>query len=681
MKVHNYKGFRNESKHEVLEPINENLDRAKKLIKERETIKIAAKELNLLSDDLKYKMEEGDIITLRLEDFPRESRGDLAYKMKGVKMKPDELKQLEKSPTFKELREIVGQKNLGFMYNFAYMFYIEKAPLEDLRDLSDKLKEYKSLLPRLSKMPEIGRNFDANFIDDTYIDNSTPDTERPLTNFETITDAMTELGKYKKVKIVLDSLPKKMRDQYDTAPKLLKNDMDEIARGFLETVSDDEKVRAKVWRNFFGGMIEDTYRTTTDGDINPTFGKMVYSSRIKKFEKEPNPLKAFIIDAKKHLKTSVVNIDERESRLRIIEKTNDRFGQMGCELILDDSGIIIVIVFSFPANNMLNAHAGDHCIVSAQHHWNHYVGEFNKQYYIYNTNISKVENLSTIGVSIEPDQGISSAACQDVQNNPIRNRFRAILNSWENEYDLDYKLFDMLQPMSEEEVDKRKRAKEADREIIKKGLSMDDIKRLVTEDGADINKNSSQALINATEDGDYEKIKLCLEYGASPNLASGSNAAISKAKDFDTVKLLVSYGSDLTTNVLKGIINNPEALQYCFDAGLDPNMSNSRPLRECIKGTWKSKENLGDAYVESAKVILDQPEVIENVKRTIDIMIKYAVNYGRIGILELMKRKGLFTKLTNEQVETYEKWLEQGGRITPELADEVLEYISKNMYE
>lgn len=679
MKLSKYNKFIKENKSfNDLEALNENLDRARKLLKERETIKQAAQELGLLTDDLKYKMDEGEIRTLKLNDFEEKDRKDLIYKMKGIKIKGEELKRLEQDKSFQKLKKMLSQ-NMGYMYNFTYMHFVEKIPINELEVLFNDIIEYKNLLPKLNKMEKVGRNFDANFID-----TSIPNEKEQRTNAEIISDGIKELEDYKRVKKILDQLPKKMRRQYDTAPKLVKDELSEVARGF-EQLSDEKtesgmSVRERVWRNFFGEMVEDTHEFTEDGEPNPTYGKMVFSSRIKKYENEVNPLRSLVMGAKKHLEASASVSEEYDERKKIINEVSKKFGKMGVDVVFDENGIIIVNVNSYAANHILNAHAGDHCIVYSQSYWDSYIGEYNKQYYLYNTNISKIERLSTIGVTIQPDKNIKHDACQDVQNNSVRDRFNSILKSWEEDYNINEDLFSLLKPMSEEEVEKRKRAKLADREIIKKGLSIDQIRQYVTEDGADINKNNAIALINATEEGDYEKIKLCLELGASPNLTTGNNAAISKAKDFDTIKLLVSYGAELTSEVLQNVINDTDALKYCLDAGLNINMGKSRPIRVAIKGSYKNESEPGEAYNEAIQLILNQSNIsIGEFTNTGNTVVNWAIEYGRLEILKMFKEKGFFDNVSEEAKKGLIEWGDSAMRRTPEVYEEVLNYIRENV--
>jgi hypothetical protein len=215
----------------------------------------------------------------------------------------------------------------------------------------------------------------------------------------------------------------------------MKEQIAEIARGFEEIPDEMTKEgiskKERVWKNFFGEMKLDTNERTLDNKPNPNFGKMVYQSRLRRFEGYDNPIREFIKAAKSHLESSLS--DGYNERLDKINKAGDRFGVMGANIVFNQNGIIIVEVFSHSANQFLNSHC-NHCIVNYQSYWNSYLGDHNKQYYIYNTNLSSMDDKSTIGVTIQPNRTYSGGACQTVRNSYVNN-FQSLLKEWERAYD------------------------------------------------------------------------------------------------------------------------------------------------------------------------------------------------------------------------------------------------------
>jgi len=297
---------------------------------------------------------------------------------------------------------------------------------------------------------------------------------------------------------------------------------------------------------------------------------------------------------------------------------------------------------------MLNAHCS-HCIVNSESYWNSYLGEYNIQYYIYNFNLSSTNNRWTIGVTIRPDRTYQGGACQTVNNNDIGREFKSILKDWEKEYNLSGDLWDMLLPLSAEEIQRRKDAQIAEREIIKKmvtdpetkrerPITSEDIKRFVRENGADVNKDNGKALLNAVEDDDIERVKVILQLGGSPNLRKGSDSPIAKSKNMEMIKLLVSNHAVLTGDVFNNIVCDEDALEFCLKAGADPNFNSNLPIRKVAKGTWKSTTEIGESYFDGYKLLLKYGAKVE--ENGVNFVIKWAAEYGRMDIIQDQMERG-----------------------------------------
>jgi hypothetical protein len=654
--------------------INENLDKSKKFLKERELLKKAASDLNFIDDDMAWKLKEGEKNTLVLNDFTPEQQVELKQKLRSMKLSEEEVKKIESEPNFLKLKELL-KSNIGFLYNFVYMHYVEMLPLNEIELIYKDIIDYKDLIDRFKNMPDVGRKFDANFID-----TSLPNEKEHRKNSEILVDGIEKLKEYRIVKKVIDSLPKKLRKSYEDAPPLLKEEMIGVARGFSELPEEmtEEGITKKerIWKNFFGEMVIDNDPELPDGKPNPNFGKNVFKSRLKRFEDMDNPIRDFLKAAKGHLESSL--IDGYSERIEKIDKCNDRFGVLGCEIILNEVGIMIVKVNSWAANKFLNHHC-NHCIVNYHTQWDNYLGEYNKQYYIYNFNISSMEDLSTIGVTIKPDRTWPSGGCQSMRNIGIGSKFKQILKDWEKEYSIETDLFQALEPMTKEEVDKRERAKLAEREIVRKGISIEKIKQYVTEDGADINKDSARALTNAVEEDDYEKAKFCLSLGASPNLSKPEDSPISKAKDFKMIKLLVSYGSDMKDkSIFKNMYNDPEALEYCLSAGLDPDFD-FYTIRVITRGTYENKNKIGSANLDSFKLILKYGSKIFSEPRGRDMFAKYCSEYYRLEFFEFADENGYLDSFDNKIFESAIKWAGHANKLSKEQKEDVINYLKSKI--
>lgn len=675
MKLYSYNNFLQS------QPINENLDKSKKFLKERALLKNTAKELGYIDDDIAYKLKEGDIKTLTLKDFTPEQQKELKFKMRTVKLSDDEIRNIERDEEFLKIKELLEQ-NMGYLYPFVYMYYVEKTPFNEIESLYKDVLDYKSTLDQFKNMPEVGRKFDVNFIKTDI-----PNDKEHRTNAEILADGLEKLKDHRKVKKILDTLPSKLKKAYKNASELDKQGMVEIAIAFDELPDGDKPTdekdhtgkvitkKERVWKNFFGEMKKDTDPTLPNGDPNPKYGQMVWKSRLRRFESTSNPIRELVRAAKAHLDASLS--DGYTERLEKIDKCNDKFGVMGCDIVFHDGGVMIVQVNSHAANAFLNSHS-NHCIVNYSSYWNSYLGDYNKQYYLYNFNLSPMDDLSTIGVTIKPDRTWPGGGCQSMRNNGIGGRFKSILKDWEEEYGIDTDLFMALEPMTEEEIEKRKRAKIAEREIVKKGLTVEQIKQYVTEDGADINKDNSKALINAVEEDDYEKAKLCLSLGASPNLAKGSESAIAKAQNIDMIKLLVTYGSDMTGEVFNNILHDMESLEFCLKAGLDPNFSSSMPFRKVSKGSWVNKDEIGESYLEAFKLLLKYGGKITD-DRGRNMIIKWASEYRRIDILQYLIDEGYTDQFENKDWEDGIRWIQHARKINDGYKQEMKQFLENQI--
>ena len=150
----------------------------------------------------------------------------------------------------------------------------------------------------------------------------------------------------------------------------------------------------------------DTRQNKPDGTPNPTYGKMVFSSALRRYK----DIRAFIKSAGDYLKTTTGAKGDRIVEFQDqLDNVNKKLGVNGAELIFNNNGIVIIEVKSYKANQLLNSHTS-HCIKDSMSQWNSYVGNTdNKQYYIYNFNLPQFDNNYTIGVTIEPGQRIRAA--------------------------------------------------------------------------------------------------------------------------------------------------------------------------------------------------------------------------------------------------------------------------------
>ena len=621
MKLFKYKQFLGENS------INENLDKAKKYLKDRFLLRTAAEELGFIEGELKAQLDHKEKRSLTLGDFTPEQQTEIRLKLRELRLKDDQVRNIERDPDFLKIREALGQQYIGWTYPFTYFYFVEMISMEELftrvntetkepDNILFKLIEYKGLLDKLPK------KFDQNFIDVNVPNNA-----------EILIDGLDSLEDYRKIKKVIDKLTPILKKDYNDSPEVIKGQFAEVCRGFEQLGGKDEVKKEKLWKSFFGEV------RTIESD------QVIHGKSYKKGDKRYfGPLfrykniREFIKAAQNYLKSS-----ENETIIAFYDKINscnERYGFLGSDTIYEDNGILIIEVKSFQANQFLNGHTR-HCIKDYSSQWDNYVSNHNnKQYYIYNFNIPQYDNYSTIGITIQPGQSVRACHAKDDAN--IQSTIKTILKKWEGEYDIKDDLFGQLKPMTDEEIMRREKAKIAEREIVKKGLSIEQIKSYVREDGANINKDNCVALLHAVEENNFEKAKVILELGGSPNLRSKVDSIINKAQNLDMIKLLVSNGSELTGEVFNNICNDLDAVEYCLKQGLDPNFDNSLPIRRSCKGSWKTKDDIGEGYYDVFKLLVKYGAKLSDSGGR-NMAIKWAAEYGRLNFIDYMLEKGVKT--------------------------------------
>ena len=641
MKLFKYNQFSNDK------VINENLDKAKKFMKERYLLTTAATDLGFIEGELKAQLDHKEKRSLTLGDFSPEQQEEIKQKLRTLKLTDEQVRRIERDPDFLKIRELLGQKYLGWTYPFTYFYFVEMVSIEELFTNEDsifnKLIEYAGLI---DKMP---KKFDQNFIDINIPNNA-----------EVLVDGLDSLEDYRKIKKVFDKLTPVLKKDYNDSPEVIKQQFAEVARGFDELGGEDEAKKEKLWKSFFGEM------RTIEAD------QVIHGRAYKKGDKRYfGPLnrytniREFIKAGQNYLKSS-----ENETVLAFYDKINncnDKYGALGADTVYEENGILIIEVKSFQANQFLNGHTR-HCIKDYSSQWDNYVASHdNKQYYIYNFNIPQYDNLSTIGITIEPGQRIR--ACHAKDDAGISSRIKDILKKWEQEYGIKDDLFAELKPMTGEEVEKRRRAKVAEREIVKKGLTIEQITKYVKEDGANINKDNCVALLHAVEENDLAKAKVILDLGGSPNLRSKADAIINKATTLDMIKLLVANGSELTGEVFNNISDDLDAVEYCLKQGLDPNFDNSLPFRRSAKGSWKSKDEIGEGYFDVMKLLVKYGARLSDEGGR-HMQIKWAAEYGRLDFIDYMIEKGI-----KSGFKAALSWLNHSRKIPDSKKKEVTAYL------
>jgi len=403
---------------------------------------------------------------------------------------------------------------------------------------------------------------------------------RPISNYidinisnnaEQLIDDIEDIKRYRKLKRFIDEFNRDLKSDYAVAPKFFKDKLIDIAAAFddlgkdLETGKIDTEKQRTIQKRFFDKI--GRYKTVRE----------LTAGADSFLKAESNASTAKFYDA--------------------IEKCNKKYGNYGVKVMYDEGGLLIMEIKSYAACKDLFSNTS-WCIAQYLNQWNNYVGGddiFNKQYAILNFNLAPSNNESIIGITIEPRQNVR--ACHLKNDAGVKSTFQSIFNKFEDELGL------------------------------KKGLTLDQLRQYIVEDGADVNANNGTPLDNAVTEDDLAKVEFLLDYGASANLRSRQEATVNKVKSFDVLKLLISKGAEITPQVFKSLVEDENAVKFCLDNGLDPNFNENMPMRIAIKN---GKFNLVK--------MLEEYNVDSDNKRQMNT--KHAAEYCHWDILEYFISKG-----------------------------------------
>ena len=614
MFLRRYQDFKSE------QMLNENLAGARKIIKDLYFMnKSAAK----LKDDFKtdasgLTLLDRDGVPFLFNNLTEEEQNqvnqDLRTNSSEYKLGEQETRNIERNAKFQEIRTMLGDK-LGWMSLFVYLHFREGTTIEELRSIFDDMCRYNHLLAKLR------RNV-SNYIDPKILNNS-----------EQLIDDLEDIKRYSKLKKFIDEFNSELKRDYAQTPKFFKDKLVDIAGAFDELGKDESgKIDAENQRNIQKRFFNKIGRYKTVRELTAAAESFLQS--------ESNANVAAFYKA--------------------IDRCQRKYGDYGVKVLYDESGLLIMEVLSFAACKELFSNTS-WCIAQYLTQWDNYVGGesvYNKQYSILNFNLPQSDRKSIIGITIEPGQKVR--ACHLKDDAAAKDTFKSIFNDFEKSLGLEKDfIFSGLKPMTDEEVSQKKRRTTANREIVKKGLSLADVKKFIVDDGADVNAGNGSALDNAVSEDDIEKVKFLLEYGASPNLRSRQEATVNKTKSFEILKLLIAKGAEITAQVFKSLAEDEDAVRFCLDNGLDPNFEDNMPLRFAIK-------NGKLALVK----MLEEYQVNTDNRRQMNT--KHAAEYQRWDVLEyLISKGGGFV----EGFEEVMKWCGHTRKIQP--ASQKIEVLSR----
>lgn len=497
--------------------INENVQAAKAYLRKKAIEQI--------------KQEDPDA-SISITDFEKNQSSDLVKKAKELS---------DDNKDYLKIKELV-KDNPGMTYAFVKFFFDEQISFEDLQQLYYRLIQNKQFLNQLP----------MGF--DNY-GNITPDEKDKRTGYERLVDDLTQIDINRAVARWVAQLPGEFvvknpnakdkgatvpsfRQAYKTANETQKQKIQELALAFDELGWDKQSKKA-LQNQFF-------VRCYRDRNLNQVI----------------NAAYSYIDSvANKSVADLLVKIDESVTRFGI---------RNGAEVVYNNDNVVIFEVKSFQANVLINS-ATKHCIKDTYANWIYYLGDSNRQYYVWDFNKSAASNQFIFGVTVQPDFEIRAAHWKDDQS--ISN----VKNYIEKTFKIKFE--DYFVPFTSEEIVIRKRRANASKTLAEKNLSIEIAQEAIS-DGGDVNTEKGKPLTNAVEADNIDLIKYLISQGATTTVATD---AITKVRSFDALTILVQSGAIINDASLNNLINDTKAIDLLLQNGLDPNQNNGQPILKALE--------------------------------------------------------------------------------------------------
>ena len=655
--------------------LNENLDKSKKFMKDIYILNTAINGLGIENiftqsdaDNLKLELDRGKkkITPSDCISLTGEKRKELSSEMMKIKVDDTKLNQLISSDEFLSVKNLsitcaityydvksesdvttdkefsLYRDNPTWLFNFVYFYYAENTPIEELEQTYTRLIQNKDILNTFDKP------FDLNFID---IKNTN--------NFEKLQDFLNKIPIKRFYKKFESDLPTHLKRDLKEAPQAIKDQFSDMASGFGALTPDQIK-------GFWGQMMMD------DREGSRTKGQIVFRSPISRFKN----IRELVENGNGYLK-SVGNGSFDEFYKKLTD-CNLKFQNSGADQIFLDNNILILEVKSYGANRLLNGHT-THCIVTSLNQWNNYVENDrngrsvaeNRQYYIYNFNLLPSNSMFTIGITIEPDPKSNYIrAAHNKTDGGVSSSFISTMKNWGEEYGINDAalskakelgasnsdiekygpVFCLFRPITSEQLEFRRKSRDAEIEIVKSGKTKEQIEEYVKKWGANINHQDRSsklcALDHAVREDDLEKAKAIISLGGTPNLRTDKKEAIiNGAKSLDMIKLLVNQQSIVTPQCYETISNDIKAVEYLLDNNVDPNFEQSLPVRRSCRGSFDDRTydrtgDKGESYIETIKLLIERGVKLTDSRGRI-MILKWGSEYGRADVLELCDEMGI----------------------------------------
>jgi hypothetical protein len=574
--------------------------------------------------------------------------------IKGIGLDAREQRAAETDPLFQKIKNTITS-------NDNYTFLMTKIFFEDMNGDDEQLPELDSLYKEI-KSGGLPRNIEMYVNPDKFLKGKI--SEKEFNDFtlrgdgskKTISEMITDdLGRSKSdqsYKQFTDEFPTRQKNQLNTATKQqidkLKRISDEFTRMGVDDDGNFDPALNRIYKRDFFSKLKDY--TTIDQIIDGALAKIKSANNGK-----------FGIFVKQ------------------IDRVNNQLGEAnGARVVYEKEGVVVIEVLSYVANKELNSHT-IHCIARSIGHWENYLRDFNRQYYMYNFNLEETDNYSVIGMTMTPEGSFSAAHLKNDEN--CLSRVKSLISN--NGVPIS-----VFEPMSKQDMEQKKRKIEASKKIVDPSLNFEKLKQCL-EEGADPNAKRGLPLKNMVKSNNIEAVKYLLEKGAMPNLAdSDADKPINSAESLKMIKLLVEYGATITNAVFKGVKDDLSAVEYLLEAGMDPSFDFGYPFRwaakmgnvEMMELLLKYADNIPNP--DGEKLTLDQKQ-LALIKERRQMAIKWACESGETESVKLifdkMRSLGDEAFKTPDNLESFKKvlinFIETSDKISQEDSIELVEFV------
>lgn len=507
----------------------------------------------------------------------------------------------------------VNKPGLGFLFT---KFRIEEGlPIEDIEDM---LKQIIDLSQYLNKLP---------MPLDKYTQ-LTPSVEDHRPASERLLDDLNELSKLRATDKFIQRLPGQFIAGED-AP-----DKGKVVPSLKDAFRNAPDAVKKIIQNI---AIEFEKLGTKNNVLDPEKNKSLqdqFFSNIKRWRTVEEVIK----NARRHIQGE--GLQNEMKYLEEIEKANNKFGKInGCDIVYYKNGILIMHIKSWQANNLLNSDTS-HCIAEFLWRWVEYVskvGIYNNQYYIRDFNKTPDDNLSVIGLTISPEGKPSYAHLKDNSN------FKSEVVEYVKSLGLDFK--SIFKPMTNKQIQEKKKRDDANQEIIKSNIKTDRIKELL-DLGADPNASNGKPLSMAISEVDYEKVEFLLNNGALASIGKPLDLIANKSSKEagKIINLMIKRGAEINTEIFDLIIDEPEILEDILASGkFQVDQKDGLALRRAaLIGTEEhhtshlTKKQADDLSIRIIKLLIDYGA---NLAKRDWYILKSLAEFGRVEVMDFVLKE------------------------------------------